>query len=434
MAELPLRLCRMHSPVGYGGVMPPVLPVRVTAPEAQALATRLADELTVLARGSFDVLAAEIPDLTLDDELSGLTLASCTSTIETGLTMMRHGIPVDRTQPPVAALEHARAMAARGLSIDGTLRFYRLVHAYAWDLWVAALAEEGVHAARLAELLRETGAFMFAYTDRVSSGVSVEWLAERDRRQRRLAVERDRVVAAVLAGEPLDASAATRALGFAVSSPHVGFVCWSQGEVGDLESAAAEYAAAVGTGRPLLVARSDRELFGWQPVDPRRAPVTTPPRQRETRPPVMIAVGSVQSGVAGFRATHEEALRARRLAGITALGPGQIVYFDDVRYLDLLTRDLAAARAFVAAELGGLAAPQERIAALRAFLRVLLSNDGNASATAAALGVHRNTVRQRLARVEELRGRPITVRGAELRAALAIVDAIAGGDGTPLVA
>ena len=78
-------------------------------------------------------IAERVPEARADEEIAGLTLASCASNIETALSMVRHGIPASATEAPVAALEHARQMATRGASIDATLRFYRLGHAFFWE-------------------------------------------------------------------------------------------------------------------------------------------------------------------------------------------------------------------------------------------------------------------------------------------------------------
>ena len=78
----------------------------------------------------FDYLAAQIAELKEDETTRALTLASCASNLESLLSMIRHGIAADRAEAPVASLAHARHMAARGASIDATLRFYRLGHAW----------------------------------------------------------------------------------------------------------------------------------------------------------------------------------------------------------------------------------------------------------------------------------------------------------------
>ena len=141
----------------------------------------------------------------------------------------------------------------------------------------------------------------------------------------------------------------------------------------------------------------------------------------------LSAAGTAEApglGVEGFRASHEQARDAQRCARIAGRRAAAVTSFESIRFVDLLSRDLPAARAFVESELGDLAAGDERSEGLREFLLVLLEKEGDATATAAALGVHRNTVRQRLARAEELRGRPVTQNGAELRAALALTHAL----------
>jgi DNA-binding PucR family transcriptional regulator len=404
-----------------GAAPRPLLP-----PEARALAERLAPEIPELAQGMFEYLGTEIPEIGMDAETRNLTLASCEANLEVALSMLRYGIPADRAEAPVAALEHARHMAARGLGIDTNLRFYRLGHAYFWEFWIGALSADVADSARLSAVLREISAFTFAYLDVISTKVSGELLAERDRQERRRTAERDELISTILDGRSIDVAAAERTLGFAFASRHVGFVCWTESDSAELERAAMSFAAALGSSRPLLIAQGGAQLSGWQHLDAGLAPAT---RLAATAPValppgVSVAVGSAAVGDDGFRTTHHEARRAQRCAQLAGPKARAITHFDDVRYVDLLSRDLPAARAFVADELGGLARADDRSATLRDFLRVFLATDGNSTATAATLGLHRNTARQRLTRAEELRGRPVTQHGSELRAALELADTL----------
>jgi len=401
----------------------------VTAPEARAVAERLSADIPALANSMFAYLTARIPEVDMDAEARSLTLASCASNLEAALWMLRHEIPGTRAEPPVAALEHARHMAAHGVSINATLRFYRLGHAWFWNLWVDALGTQIADGVRLAAVLQETSAVSFAYLDEISTAVSVELLAERDRRVRRLTAQREDLIVRILAGETVDAARAERTLGFAFSARHLAFICWTEGDPADLERTAAAFAALLASGRPLLVAHGGAEIAGWQQLDTDAsgAVARAVAAAAELPPGARIAVGTAGLGVEGFRAGHEDARQAQRCARIAGPRAAAITSFEDIRFVDLLSRDLPAARAFVAAELGGLATGDERSEALRGFLRVLLEKEGDATATAAALGVHRNTVRQRLARAEDLRGRPVTQNGAELRAALALTEALGTG-------
>lgn len=390
----------------------------VAADEARDLAERLATDLPALTDDMFEFLAAQIDEIGVDRETRDLTRASIASNLEAGLSMMRHRIPAERTEAPVAALEHARHMAARGMGIDATVRFYRLGHAHFWQRWVAAIGGEIRDPDRLSAVLEETAAFTFAYIDAISAKVSVELLAERDRRERRITAQREDLVAAILAGDDVDLAGAERMLGFALGRPHVAFVCWTEGDPAELEPAAARFAATFGTSRPLLITESGSELSGWLHVD------GAVPPQPAVAPAGHVALGSPASGPAGFRASHDQARRAQRIARLARLPAPSLTRFEDVSHADLLSRDLPAARAFVEAELGRLAGADERSTQLRGFLLAYLAAGSNSTATAAALGLHRNTTRQRLARAEELRGLPVTQRAHELRAALVLADTL----------
>lgn len=97
-------------------------PVEITVPEVRVVAAGLLSEVSTLAQSMLEYLLERIPEAGGDPEIEGLTLGSCSSNIEAALSMLRHGIPVSATEAPVTALEHARAMAARGHSVDVMLR------------------------------------------------------------------------------------------------------------------------------------------------------------------------------------------------------------------------------------------------------------------------------------------------------------------------
>ncbi|UTI66312.1 helix-turn-helix domain-containing protein [Paraconexibacter antarcticus] len=405
----------------------PSPPSEVTISEARELAGAWARDLDVIAREMFEYLTARIPEASADPEIAGLTLASCASNTEAVLSMIRHGIPASATEAPVAALEHARKMAGRSGGIDATLRFYRLGHAFFWERWSAALVDAVEDRDRLVTALRETAAFVFDYIDSISARVGAEHIAERERRQRRAAIVRADVVRAVLAGEDVDVAAAERALGRPLAGPQLAFLCWTTGDPAPLERAALAVAHAVGTARPLLLPDGPNALGGW--VAPAAARAVPPPdlllaAARDAAPEAHVALGEVAAGLAGFRSSRRQAERARRIAVLAERRAPSVTRYADVALADLLARDVEAARAFVAAELGGLAAGDPAAARARAALREVVAPQGGLAAAARALGLHRNTVLQRVRRAEELRGRPATERPAELHAALLLADVL----------
>lgn len=398
----------------------------VVAREARGLAAAWARDLEARADDMFRFLVSHVGELREDEATAELTLAACASNLQALLSMIRYGIAADRTEAPVAALEHARHMAARGASIDVTLRLYRLGHAWFTEQWSAALVETVRDPTRLLEAVRESIAVGFAYIDIVSTKVSAEFVAERDRRQRRATAVRADAVRALLAGEHFDLEQAEAVLGFALGTPMLAFLCWTAGEHAALEQAVAALVAGVGEGRPLLLAEAPNQLAGWTHVELGRAlPFVALTRATAAAASaVHVAVGGRGVGLEGFRASREQAERARDVVQLARCPAPSFTRFEDVALVDLLSRDLPAAQALVRAELGQLAAPGERAALLRATLLAYLSARGSHAAAAAALGVHRNTALQRLRRAEELRGQPAGVHSHELLAALLLTETL----------
>ena len=109
--------------------MDPLEPAQA-AVAGRVIATSLLANVSSLADDMLSYIVERIPEVGGDADLRGLTLGSCSSNLEAVLSMIRHGIDVAAAEAPVTALEHARAMASRGHSVDVMLRFYRLGHEY----------------------------------------------------------------------------------------------------------------------------------------------------------------------------------------------------------------------------------------------------------------------------------------------------------------
>lgn len=411
-----------------GGVTAiPSLPSAVTISEARELAAAWAREIDVIAGGMYDVLVARVPEASADAEIAALTQASCLSNVEVLLSMIRHGIPASATEAPVAALEHARQMAARGAGVDATLRFYRLGHAYFWERWSQALVEAVGDRERLVTAMGETAAFVFDYIDSISARVGAEHLAERERRQRRAAIVRADVVRAVLAGEEVDLLNTERALGHSLNAPQLAFLCWTHGDPAALERAALAITQTLGATRPLLHAEGPNALGGWV-IPAADSPVVDTGLLldvvRDAVPEVHVALGTPGVGLMGFRCSRRDAERARRVVELVDARAPSVTRYAEVALVDLLTRDLDAARSFVNVELGALAAQNAVADRARTALIEVVAPQGGLAAAARVLNLHRNTVLQRVRRAEALRGRPATERAAELYAALLLAQAL----------
>ena len=171
-----------------------MIEVRRTAAELMANVPTYADDM-------YAYILERVPEAGADDDLRGLTLGSCSSNLEAVLSMVRHGIDVSAATAPVTALEHARAMAARGYSVDVMLRFYRIGHAYFTERILARVTafvpDPTLAIAVVANLQR----FGFAYIDRISSEVAAEYVAELDRIQHRVRAARTDAVRGLIAGD-----------------------------------------------------------------------------------------------------------------------------------------------------------------------------------------------------------------------------------------
>ncbi|MEW1659839.1 helix-turn-helix domain-containing protein [Streptomyces sp. NPDC093707] len=135
------------------------------------------------------------------------------------------------------------------------------------------------------------------------------------------------------------------------------------------------------------------------------------------------AMGRPRPGIAGFRASHREAVRAEDIREKFHDAP-RCLSFHDLSLEDLLLHDPPSAATFVRDELGPLADSTDRAARMRETLSVWLSC-GTHTATAARLSIHENTVRLRLNAVTEMLGAGYLGRKAELLVALRLCDVLA---------
>lgn len=399
---------------------------------AGVVAARLLDDITPFADEMLAYLAERIPEAVVDDEMRGLTLGSCSSNIESVLSMVRHGIDVSAAEAPVTALEHARAMAARGYDVDVMLRFYRLGYEFflsklgnAIPAWID---DPSVALSTFIALQR----YGIRYIDRISSAVAVEYLAELGRRQNQARAERGEVVRALLAGEAVGRATAERILGHRLTGTQVAFICWSHDRDVDLEKVARRVATSLGSPHPLILIDGPEAVQGWVSISGQDAAdhgTITPSSSAGSI--AHVAVGSPHPGPAGFRRSHDEARRARRVAEMSGRASASITRFADVALVDAITHDLESGRSFIADELGDLASDDPRKADERAALLAVLDAQGSLAGAATNLGIHRNTVLQRVRRAEQSRRRPASGRIAELHAALRVCETIGPAVLTP---
>ncbi|WP_182379507.1 helix-turn-helix domain-containing protein [Nocardioides sp. WS12] len=390
--------------------------------ELRRTATELLGNVSTHADEMLAYIVERIPEASADDDLRGLTLGSCSSNLEAALSMVRHGIDVSAATAPVTALEHARAMAARGYSVDVMLRFYRVGHSYFSERILAAISDLVVDRTLALAVVADLQRYAFAYTDRIASEVAAEYVAELDRMQNRARAARTDAVRALIAGDQLDLGHAERALSHRLTGWQTAFVCRAEHDDSDLARVGALVGAHLGSTHPLLVPDGVRALWGW--VSTTHAPAVAAadlvPLADQVPGKVRISIGTPAQGPGGFRDSHAQAQRGARIVELSGRGD-PVTSYADVALVDAMSGDLDIARDFVANELRALAAVGPREDEERRALLAVLDAQGGLAAAAETLGIHRNTVLQRMRRAEERRGRPATERVAELHAALRLV-------------
>ncbi|WP_203336792.1 PucR family transcriptional regulator [Nocardioides limicola] len=393
--------------------------------ELRRTAAELLGDVTAYADDMLGYILERIPEAGADDDLRGLTLGSCSSNLEAVLSMVRHGIDVSAATAPATALEHARAMAARGYSVDVMLRFYRIGHAYFSERLLSGITGFVPDPALALPVVANLQSYGFAYVDRISSEVAIEYVAELDRIQNRVRAARTDAVRGWIAGDQVDLRRAERTLSHRLTGWQTAFVCWTDRDDADLGRVGSTIGAHFGALHPLLVPDGVQALWGW--VSTTHSPDLTPeglaPLLDQVPAMVRISLGMPARGPGGFRSSHAQAQRGRRIVELA--GPGApVTSYADIALVDTMSGDLDLARAFVAAELGALAVVGRREEEERRALLAVLDAQGGLAAAAEELGVHRNTVLQRLRRAEERRGRLATDRVAELHAALRLVQVL----------
>lgn len=397
----------------------------VSDDEIRRTAAELLGNVSAYADDMLEYILERIPEAGADDDLRGLTLGSCSSNLEAVLSMVRHGIDVEAATAPVTALEHARAMAARGYSVDVMLRFYRIGHTYFTERILARMTDFVPDPTLALAVATDLQRYGFAYVDRISSEVAAEYVAELDRIQTRVRAARTDAVRGLIAGDHIDVGRAERTLSHRLTGWQTAFVCWTDRDDADLARVGAAVGTHFGSRHPLLVPDGAQSLWGW--VSTTRAPDVAPddlaPLAIQIPKEVQISVGTPAQGPDGFRDSHVQAQRGRRIVELSGRGVA-VTSYADVALVDTMSGDLDLARAFVVTELGALAVTGRREDEERRTLLAVLDAQGGLAAAAEELGVHRNTVLQRIHRAEEHLGRPATERVAELHAALRLAQAL----------
>ncbi|MGW5639660.1 PucR family transcriptional regulator, partial [Streptomyces sp. NPDC003832] len=216
---------------------------------------------------------------------------------------------------PEESLRGDREFARRRIALDKVLRGIRIAHA-ALTRTLMSACQDLVEPDARAEQFRRVSEVLFGYIDVFSSHMTAEYLAEHDRWITSGAAAREETVRRILDGEPVDPDLAGQVLNHSLSGPQLAVIAWSDAPraetPGDAQAAAAELLRRRDCASVLVVPVGTTTVWAWGSPHPPQAvrPGPAPALPAGLR----LACGSVREGPAGFRASHEDARHAARVA------------------------------------------------------------------------------------------------------------------------
>lgn len=378
-----------------------------------AIAGRLNSKLSELNDAIYGTLTAEIDELRVDRRMLDLLRASIDSNIDTIFQALECDIALDHIEPPTASLEYARRMAQHGVPVNGLIRAYRLGQQVVLDrLLTEIIGAPDLNPDLGLRVVARMTTLIGGYIDWISQQVVATYEDERERWLETRNSERAVRVRELLdAAGDVDVDAVSTAIRYPLRRTHLALVIWypdeSGNELGRLERFLRDLTEALGASDYALFIAVDRVTgWAWIPVtgDDASSRVRTFVHGYAHAPRVVL--GTALPGVDGFRRSHAQAQSARTVA-ITA--GADLTAADDpgLAAVALLAQNLPEARVWVGETLGPLASDTENDARLRETLRVFLRRGSSYKAAAEDLVLHFNSVKYRVQRAVERRGRPI---------------------------
>lgn len=389
-------------PEGYGAI-----PQR--SPECAQLIERIARRLEPCTEDIAEQLVAriigDIPELAdHHDEL----LAMSTPTVALVTAMTKTWTDLEAVPAPAASVAWSRSLVARHLPMDVIVRVFRSGQAGYHDIWYQELLKDCTDPVVLVEAVRACSAFIFSWVAAITRPLMEAYHAETELRRRGAEEIRSELVHRILAGGEVDVAAAGARLDYNLRLRHLAFIAWRDDTAAG-EAVLDQLVTAVATtlgGRDrcmLLLREPAHHATGWL-----CAPQFTEQNVQALREALHdlaghVALGTVDSGLDGFRTSHDHARRAFRVAQL--LRPdAEVTVYADVAVADLLTRDVEAAQQVTRTILGPLASQDEASRRLRETLRVFFEEGQNFARAARRLNYHPNTVAYRVRRAIELTG------------------------------
>ena len=394
---------------------------------AAVITSRLGDKLADITAYVQKLLVADISELRGDEQLLQLLRDTVSGNIDTFFSAVRNTIPLERIEPPAAALEYARRLAQRDVSANALTRAYRLGHRAALKFVLDEIRASELEPSLSLDVYELMETNSFGYIDEVSQRVVAVYQEERERWLQNRNTVRAEQVRELLSGAEIDIDAITIAIRYPLRRIHLAVVLWSRETAGGdalalMERFVNRFAESVGAQESSLFIPVDRVTgWAWIPVSPDGADnAVAHLRDFAATDGPYVAAGNPLPGVDGFRRSHLQAQAAHGLATASGATDRQFTAACDhgMAIAALVGNDVEAASAWIDDVLGPLGSATDGDKRLRDTLRAFLGTGSSYKAAAEQLHLHSNTVKYRVQRAVDRRGRPITDDRLDVEVAL----------------
>lgn len=333
--------------------------------------------------------------------------AALSAAIDHRLVVLEMGENRAPAVPPVL-IAQARLEARDGVPLDTVLRRYFAGTALFGDF----LVEEAERAEVPSSVLRRLLAAQATLGDRLLAAVSAEHAREVENRPTGVVERRRESVKALLAGELADRSE----LEYDLDAHHLALMVEGEGA----QELVRELAGRLDR-RLLAVCREEEPIWacwlgGRHPLEVEQAMRALGDLSPDG---LIVTLGEPGEGLSGWRFSHRQAKAALPIAERQGR---PIVRYAEVALLASIVRDDLIATSLRRLYLEPLERARDGGKVSRETLRAYFASGQNTSSSAAALGVDRRTVRNRLRAVEELLGRSLQDCATDLEIALRLGD------------
>jgi PucR C-terminal helix-turn-helix domain/GGDEF-like domain len=394
-------------------------PVSLAAHEAEQLRSRLGDGAARWVAGAVEQSLAALQGQ-IHDSLAPWPLIRTFAQHVLTATLLRlageDGLPAD-----TEAIDRdlAEDIVARDIPLSDITQVLRSMQRE----WLSLLIDAAVRVRP--DGINVVPALAMSVTGTMDAWIGAATDAIVEERRRVYLAEQVRIRSAIeslVTAEPVDVEATTQLLRIpligwhlscAIGTPPGGAV-----ERRVLDGIVYLFAREVGSERMLRYETSAGKVHLWVTSD--RPPRT--PRVEDLRvpAPLLVGIGEPHPGADGFRRTFLEASDALRLAA--SLGDNRGVSYGDAALAIVLSRDEERARWFVEHELRDLATDSPEMADMRNTLRTFFDTRMRIAPAAERLFLHRNTLINRLERIQAVLGHAVAERSAETQAALVLAE------------